>query len=280
MKVLVLGGRGFLGAAVCARLRERGDVVCAPSRSSLDLAAADALPDLGAWEAVLVLAQSRRDREWPDGAPDVAAVQVLGTVRALDLARRAGARRVLLASSGSVYGYADVPLREDAPLRGNSFYARTKRMAEELLPFYAEFFETLCLRPFALYGPGSDDRLVGRIAGAVARGAPVPLWPRRTAEPHPEGLVTSPCFVDDAADLVLALLNSGATGTVNLAGPEALSVRQIAECAAALLGRKVSFQQEAEQRAGDLVADLSRLRSCVDARFVPFGEGMRRVLSA
>lgn len=289
MKVLLFGATGFLGARVGERLRTRGDAVIPVVRPGaggagaapaleMELAGDGPLPEPPRCDAALYLAQSSRYREWPEGAPDMVGVNLLGATRALELSRRAGVRRFLLASSGSVYGAGDGPLREDAPLRGTSFYARTKRMAEELLLAFAEHMETLCMRPFVLYGPGQRERMVPGIVARVASGEPVRLEPRRRGEERPGGFVTSPCYVDDAASIVAELLDSSATGVLNLAGPEAVSVREIAERAAALLGREATFRIGSLPRAGDLVADTTALRKRVSVAFTPFAEGLRRVV--
>jgi nucleoside-diphosphate-sugar epimerase len=121
---------------------------------------------------------------------------------------------------------------------------------------------------------------VPSIVGAVASGRPVRLEPRRIGESRPEGFATTPCFVDDAAEIAVSLLDSSAVGVLNLAGAERVSVRRIAELAGELLGREPRFRIEETPRAGDLVADTTALRKAVECAFTPFAEGLRRVLAA
>jgi nucleoside-diphosphate-sugar epimerase len=81
---------------------------------------------------------------------------VAGTVAVLDAARRAGVRRVVLASSSSVYGGAEqVPTPESAPLRPRSPYAVTKLAGEHYARVFWELhgLETVCLRYFNVFGP-------------------------------------------------------------------------------------------------------------------------------
>ncbi len=84
------------------------------------------------------------------------AVNVHGTVMVLTAARDAGARRVVFASSSSVYGgAADPPTPESAPTRPRSPYAVSKLAAEWYCRVFAEVFplETVALRYFNVFGP-------------------------------------------------------------------------------------------------------------------------------
>lgn len=82
-----------------------------------------------------------------------------GTLTVLEAARRAGVRRVVAASSSSVYGgVAPRPTREHEPLTPKSPYAVTKMTGELYLRVFWELFglETVALRYFNVYGPRQD----------------------------------------------------------------------------------------------------------------------------
>ena len=79
-----------------------------------------------------------------------------GTLTVLKAALDAGVRRVVHASSSSVYGgAAPLPTSEDAPLRPRSPYAVSKLAAEEYCRVFTELYglETVALRYFNVYGP-------------------------------------------------------------------------------------------------------------------------------
>jgi UDP-glucose 4-epimerase len=83
-------------------------------------------------------------------------VNTHGTLTVLQTARDLGVRRVVHASSSSVYGgSAPRPTPEDAPLRPRSPYAVSKLAAEEYCRVFAELYgiETVALRYFNVYGP-------------------------------------------------------------------------------------------------------------------------------
>ena len=104
-------------------------------------------------DAVVHLAHSGSYRTFPEGATDVVAINVTATARLLDYARRAGARRFVLGSTGTVYARSPEPLSEDAPLDCRSILAASKRSAELLAQPYAGILGCRILRIFTTYGP-------------------------------------------------------------------------------------------------------------------------------
>jgi len=107
-------------------------------------------------------------------------VNVTGTSRLFDAARRAGVRRAVVASSAAVYGESEaLPLVEETPLQPKSPYAVSKRVKE----MYAELFtnsfgfEAAALRYFNVYGP--RQRPDSMYAAAV------PIFARRLLDGKP-----------------------------------------------------------------------------------------------
>lgn len=90
---------------------------------------------------------------------ETASVNETGTLRVLDAARKAGVRRVVLASSSAVYGDDPaMPKREEMRPRPMSPYAVQKLTNEHYAGLYHELYglETVCLRYFNVYGPRQD----------------------------------------------------------------------------------------------------------------------------
>ncbi|GAB4491501.1 MAG: SDR family oxidoreductase [Anaerolineales bacterium] len=103
-----------------------------------------------------------------------------GTELLLEAARRAGVRRVVLASSAAVYGDLEqMPLEEDFPLRPLSPYAVSKRVDELYAQMYTRSFglEVAALRYFNVYGP--RQRPDSMYAAAV------PIFTRRLLDGQP-----------------------------------------------------------------------------------------------
>jgi len=98
------------------------------------------------------------------------AVNVDGTLKLLSAARRAGVRRLVLASSSSVYGDGpDLPKNEEMQPRPMSPYAVTKLAAEGFCRVFSEIygFETVALRYFNVFGPRQDP--TSQYSGVIAK---------------------------------------------------------------------------------------------------------------
>jgi len=179
-KVLVTGGAGFIGSHLVSALLARGDAVrvldnfssgrrenlaglSAPGRARrLEVLEGDVRDERGVAEAVrgveIVFHQAAfvsvpASLERPQECFEVNA---RGTCVVLEAARRAGVRRVVLASSAAVYGDAPaLPLAEETPLCPLSPYAASKQVNEMYASLYTRLFdlEVVALRYFNVFGP-------------------------------------------------------------------------------------------------------------------------------
>ncbi len=164
MRALVTGASGFVGPHLVAHLEAEGDDVVAPGddTSHFDITDPDAvLRAFAASEPEVVYHLAARTHvgdSWRD-PQTVLNVNVLGTANVLQAARSTGVRRVLVVGSAEEYGRvepAELPLREDAPLRPLSPYAASK-VAASYLALQACIgggLETVRVRPFSHTGPG------------------------------------------------------------------------------------------------------------------------------
>jgi nucleoside-diphosphate-sugar epimerase len=176
--MLVTGGAGFIGSHIAERLLEIGHDVrildnfstgrrenIAAFADRVDLREDD-LRDLDAVAAAsdgvevvfhqAALASVPRSVDDPVTSNDV---NVRGTLHVLVASRDAGVRRVVYASSSSVYGDTPtLPKREDMPTSPASPYAVGKLAGEHYARTFAAIYglETLCLRYFNVFGPRQD----------------------------------------------------------------------------------------------------------------------------
>ena len=278
MRVLVTGAAGFVGHRFVSAAAEAGHEVYAVDRDASriaglpaasvehDLTTPIAPAALPAVDAVVHLAQA--NVALPQGAPTLLRVNTVSTADLLAHCRRCGARRFVYASTGSVYGLADHPLRESDPLAGNDLYAISKIVGEELVACYREKFATFVLRLFAPYGPGQARRMIPRLIARVRDGEAVTVDERG-------GVRMNPIYVDDVVRALLEALTLDGDHVVNVAGDEPVSIRELAELIGELVEKQPVFDAARAGSGGDLVADTSRLHELLSLRpLVSLREGL------
>ncbi len=251
-RCIVTGARGLVGQHLLPALAATHHVI-AVSRNvhsaaplpnvswvERDLAAADFTAGLPEQiDAVIHLAQSRRFRDGPAGAADVLAVNVGATEQLVRYAASAGASHFVLASTGSVYAPTAHAIDEASPLATpdtSGWYAASKLAAEAIVYAYKTQFIPVVLRPFFVYGAGQErGMMMPRLADRIARGESITLG-------GPDGMRLSPTHASDAANAFLRALKLDAPATINVCGPETLSLRTLCDTLALLAGRAPNFE--------------------------------------
>jgi UDP-N-acetylglucosamine/UDP-N-acetyl-alpha-D-glucosaminouronate 4-epimerase len=172
MNVLVTGGAGFIGSHLVDALVERGhsvrvlDDLFSGQRANVNsgsefVTGSVADPDVmsSAVEGVEVVFHQAAHRAVLRSVQDPLATDtanVHGTLTVLKAAVDAGVRRIVYASSSSVYGGAEtLPTPESAPINPRSPYAVSKVAAEHYCRVFSELYglETVSLRYFNVFGP-------------------------------------------------------------------------------------------------------------------------------
>jgi UDP-glucose 4-epimerase len=173
VRAIVTGGAGFIGSHVVDALIAQGDEVHvlddlskgrrenaagAAELHVADVRDPDSVFDAVRPEAVFHLA-AQADVRVSVTRPDFdAEVNVLGTIRILEAARRHGAQVVFASSGGAAYGECDGPAPETAPLRPLAPYGTSKLCGEEYLSTWNRLYRTrhVSLRLGNVYGPRQE----------------------------------------------------------------------------------------------------------------------------
>jgi dTDP-glucose 4,6-dehydratase len=258
-RVVVTGGAGFLGSHLCEELLARGaEVVCLDSfltsipaniahlvsKPGFRMVCCDITDYVhvpGVVDLVLHFASPASPVDYLQLPIATLKVGAIGTLHALGLAKKKGARFVL-ASTSEVYGDPQVhPQPEDYwghvnPVGPRGVYDEAKRYAEAITTAYrtTHGVDTAIVRIFNTYGPRMrpfDGRAIPTFIRQALAGEPVTVTG--------DGLQTrSVCYVDDLVAGVLVLAASDHSGPVNIGNPIELTVRQIAEDVVAACGSR------------------------------------------
>jgi nucleoside-diphosphate-sugar epimerase len=176
MKCLVTGGGGFIGSHLSSFLAARGDEVIVldnfstGNRDNLQgveirliegdirdfSCVAEAVQGVDTVFHQAALCSVARSVEDPRSTHEV---NTTGTLNVLEASRRAGVRRMVFASSSSVYGDSEtLPKEESMPTAPLSPYAISKLVGEHYAALYSRLFglETVGLRYFNVFGPRQD----------------------------------------------------------------------------------------------------------------------------
>jgi UDP-glucose 4-epimerase len=303
-KVLVTGGAGYVGSHVVAALADAGMVPIVLDNFSTSSRAA--IPRLSALTGMAielveadvrdVVALRRTFHDQPisavvhcaalkgvgDGETRPLAfwdINVGGTIALAEVMGEAGVARLVYSSSATVYGQPEsLPVREDAPLKPNGVYGRTKRAAEDFLRDLTRanpnwriailrYFNPAGAHPSARIGEaplGRPDNLVPLLC-RIAAGSAGELAIFGSDWPTEDGTgVRDYLHVQDLAEGHVAAIRflgttPGAT-TFNLGMGRGWSVLEVVRAFEAACGRKIA-RQFAPRRMGDVAcyyADPSR----------------------
>jgi UDP-glucose 4-epimerase len=209
---------------------------------------------------------------------------VTGTLHVLQAARDAGVRRVVYASSSSVYGdRPELPKREDQPPAPISPYAVSKAVGEQYAAVWTRLYgvETVGLRYFNVFGPRQDP--ASEYAAVIPRFI---LWALRgmPLEVHGDGRQSRDfTYIDNVVDAnLLAARAPRASGEVfNVGCGDRISLLDIVAQLEKMLDRRLE-RRHAPARAGDVphtLADVGKAQRLLGyAPAVDFDEGLRRTV--
>jgi UDP-N-acetylglucosamine/UDP-N-acetyl-alpha-D-glucosaminouronate 4-epimerase len=303
MQILVTGGGGFIGSHLGARLAELGHDLrvldnFATGRRSNMLALPEGTElvegDIQSYERVhnatvgceVVFHQAALPSV-PRSVQDPLtsnATNITGTLNVLLAARDAGVRRVVFASSSSIYGSnREMPKREDLMAKPIAPYAVAKLACEGYCRSFGEVYglETVALRYFNVFGPRQDPR--SQYAAVIPNFITALMAGERPTVFGDGDQSRDFTFVQNIVEANIQAMDAqGVAGQVfNIACGEQTTLNRILELLRELLGVDIQAEYVAP-RPGDVrhsLADISRAREALGYEpRIDLREGLQRTI--
>ncbi len=253
---VVTGGAGFLGSHICDSLVADGwTVTCLDNYSTsasaniahlttnerfrlVECDVINGIPEFGDVHTVVHLASPASPRDYAAMAIETLKAGSLGTLNALDFARRCGAR-FLLASTSEVYGDPLINPQPETywgnvnPIGPRSMYDEAKRFSEALsVAYLSTGTDVAIVRLFNGYGPRmriNDGRVIPTFVRQALAGMPITVTG--------DGSQTrSFCYVDDLVQGIVRMLNSDLAGPVNIGNADERTILEVAKRIVELAG--------------------------------------------
>lgn len=297
MKIVITGGAGFIGSNLAEELSKDNEIIV------LDDLFAGKLSNIrdldikfvkGSITDLDLLQKLFKDVEYVFHQAAIASVprsindpvasnnaNINGTLNVLVAAKDSGVKKVICASSSSVYGDTpELPKREEMKPTPKSPYAITKLAGEYYSTVFSEVYglKTVSLRYFNVYGPKQDP--------SSEYAAVIPKFIRKAQENKPpiiygDGEQTRDfTFVKDVVNANILALERG-EGVFNIASGSRISINELADKIIAMYGKSLKPIHESP-RPGDVkhsLADISKAEK--ELRYKPeyvLEEGLRETI--
>lgn len=220
-------------------------------------------------------------------------VNVIGTRRLLDLAKKQKIKGLLYLSSSEIYGDPPskyIPTREDywgnvSSTGPRACYDESKRLAETLcMVYYRQFrIPVKIVRPFNVYGPGlrlDDGRVVPDFINDSLNSRPITVFS--------DGQATrSFCYIVDAVVAMLLLLTSNVSGeSYNVGNDEEMKISKFAKMVDSIAGNKRGVRFAVSNDKAYLtdnpqrrMPDLNKIKKAINwVPMVSTSEGLKRTI--
>lgn len=288
MAILITGAAGFIGSSLCEELLKLGKNIigidnfdafyareikesniknCLKNKNfkfyEADLTDIDVLKEVFAQNQinqVIHLAAKAGVRPSIEHPLDYCRTNVVGSLNILEMMRQYNVKRLVFASSSSVYGNCRAEifsedLKVSEPI---SPYAASKSALEQFIYTYSKLFDiqAVCLRFFTVYGPRQrPDLAIHKFTRLIDEGKPIPMFGDGSTK-------RDYTYIDDIVSGVCAAADYAQTRyeIINLGGGEPVSLVRMIEVIEKHLGKKAIINHLPMQ-PGDVdktAADISK----------------------
>lgn len=299
MKALVTGCAGFIGSHLVERLLKEGmevigvdcfmdyysrdikeaNMVAALNYNNFDFHEEDLL-EMDIYPEVDYVfheaAQAGVRASWGKSFEVYTRNNIEATQRLLEFYKDHKLKKFVYASSSSVYGDTELPMREDSLLKPVSPYGVTKLAAENLCYLYWKNYgvPTVSLRYFTVYGPRQrPDMAIHKFVKAILNGDEITVFG--------DGTQTRDfTFVDDVTEANILAANNEMEGVVfNVGGGSRITVNKLIELLEKITERNAKIEYIEKQKGDvlDTLADTSKISNKLNWKpEVKIEEGAKR----
>jgi UDP-glucose 4-epimerase len=297
MKTLVTGCAGFIGSHLVDKLLEQGykvvgmdcftdyysretkeaNVSTALKNNNFklikeDIMNMDNFPEV---DCVFHLAAQAGVRtSWGKSFEIYTKNNIEATQKLLEFYKDRKIKKFVYASSSSVYGDAELPMREDSLLKPVSPYGVTKLAGENLCYLYWKNYNvpTVSLRYFTVYGPRQrPDMAIHKFVRAILNDEEIAIFG--------DGTQTRDfTFIDDVVEANILAANSKVEGGVfNVGGCSRISVNELIKLLEEITGKnaRMNYIEKQKGDVGDTLADTGKMRGMSWEPKVKIEEGLR-----
>ena len=202
-----------------------------------------------------------------------------GTLNLLELMKEKGIKKMVLASTSSLYAGLPMPFKEDLPVNTPiSPYAASKKSAEVMAYTYHHLYglDISVVRYFTVYGPaGRPDMSIFRFIKWIDEGKPIKIFGDGTQ-------ARDFTYVDDIAKGSIKAMKPLGYEIINLGGGKnPISLKQIIEKLEKLLGKKANINYLPPNKADmkETWADISKAKKLLDWQpEIDLEEGLKRTV--
>lgn len=280
MKVVITGGCGFIGSNLAHELMNENEVIVIDDLSTGRIENIANLKNSenfkfirGSITDLNLLKQVFKDVEYVFHQAAIPSVQrsvenpiatneanINGTLNVLLAARDSGVKKVIYASSSSVYGDTPIlPKREDMKPNPKSPYAVSKLVGEYYCKVFSEVYglKTVCLRYFNVYGPKQDP--YSEYAAVIPRFITIALNDQPPVIFGDGNQTRDFTFVKDVVKANVLAMEKNVEGVFNIACGNRISIKELANKILETIGLKLNPVYD-KPRPGDIrhsLADIS-----------------------
>ena len=285
-KVLIVGSDSAIGTEIVNHFKDKYDLIGLSRKKinnsitnhvfDLDKTDISGLPDISA--DICIVFSSITDIDVCEKFPKKAfKTNVEGTKKIFDALKINKIKRLIYFSTGTVVSGYNTPMNENMTPSPPNVYSVTKHLAEKEIKNYSEFFDSIVIRPFFVYGPNTrHNRLIYNLITNIAKKNTINL--NIDAKPK-----INPIYIDDVIQIIQLLVenkNNISFDCINIAGNEVVSIKELAEKISKILKTSIIFK-ESENNSKNIIADITKLKEKYNYKFqFKLDEGLERMIFA